>query len=117
MTLGSIQPLTEMSTRNLPGGKRRPARKAYNVTAICVADFLDKMWEPRRLSTIWVTMSSYKDRYYTFTFNGSALEGKDSLMFQLSITDLKKKKHYNFVYLYDIVALMKNIRDSEGCLI
>jgi hypothetical protein len=25
MALGSIQPLTEMSTRNLPGGKRRPA--------------------------------------------------------------------------------------------
>jgi hypothetical protein len=28
MALGSTQPLTEMSTRNLPGGKGRPARKA-----------------------------------------------------------------------------------------
>jgi hypothetical protein len=35
MALGSTQPLTEMSTRNLPGGKRRPARKADNLTAIC----------------------------------------------------------------------------------
>jgi hypothetical protein len=26
MALGSTQPLTEMSTRNLPGGKGRPAR-------------------------------------------------------------------------------------------
>jgi hypothetical protein len=26
---------TEMSTRNLPGGKGRPARKAHNLTAIC----------------------------------------------------------------------------------
>jgi hypothetical protein len=26
MDLGSTQPLTEMSTRNLPGGKGRPAR-------------------------------------------------------------------------------------------
>jgi hypothetical protein len=34
MTLGSTQPLTEMSTRNLPGGKGRPARKADNLTAI-----------------------------------------------------------------------------------
>jgi hypothetical protein len=33
--LGSTQPLTEMSTRNLPGGKERPARKADNLTAIC----------------------------------------------------------------------------------
>jgi hypothetical protein len=32
--LGSTQPLTEMSTRNLPGGKGRPARGADNLTAI-----------------------------------------------------------------------------------
>jgi hypothetical protein len=35
MALGSIQPLTEMSTRNLPGGKGRPTRKADNLVAIC----------------------------------------------------------------------------------
>jgi hypothetical protein len=34
MAVGSAQPLTEMSTRNLPGGKKRPARKADNLTAI-----------------------------------------------------------------------------------
>jgi hypothetical protein len=35
MALGSTQPLTEIRTMNLPGGKGRPARKADNVTAIC----------------------------------------------------------------------------------
>jgi hypothetical protein len=35
MALGSTQPPTEMSTRNLPRGKGRPARKADNLTAIC----------------------------------------------------------------------------------
>jgi hypothetical protein len=35
MTLGSTQPLTEMSTRKLPGYKGLPARKADNLTAIC----------------------------------------------------------------------------------
>jgi hypothetical protein len=35
MPLGSTQLLTEMSTRNLPGGKGRPAREADNLTAIC----------------------------------------------------------------------------------
>jgi hypothetical protein len=35
MALGSNQPLTEISTRNLPVGKRRPARKAAKLTAIC----------------------------------------------------------------------------------
>jgi hypothetical protein len=35
MALGSTESLTEMSTRNLPGGKGRPAREADNLTAIC----------------------------------------------------------------------------------
>jgi hypothetical protein len=35
MVMGSIQPLAETSTRNIPGGKGRPARKADNLTAVC----------------------------------------------------------------------------------
>jgi hypothetical protein len=35
MALRSTQPLTEMSTRKLPGGKGGPARKADNLTAVC----------------------------------------------------------------------------------
>jgi hypothetical protein len=35
MALGSTQPLTEMSTKNLPWGKRRPVHKADNLTATC----------------------------------------------------------------------------------
>jgi hypothetical protein len=34
IALGSTQPLTEMSTRKLPGGKKRPARRADNLAAI-----------------------------------------------------------------------------------
>jgi hypothetical protein len=34
MTLGSTQPLTEMSTRNIPGSKVRPALKFGNLIAI-----------------------------------------------------------------------------------
>jgi hypothetical protein len=34
MALGSTQPLTEMSTRNLLGGKKRSARRADNFAAI-----------------------------------------------------------------------------------
>jgi hypothetical protein len=35
MTMGSTQPLIDMSTRNFPGGKGRPADKADNLTSIC----------------------------------------------------------------------------------
>jgi hypothetical protein len=35
MSLGWTQPLTEMSTRNLPRGKGRQVHKADNLSAIC----------------------------------------------------------------------------------
>jgi hypothetical protein len=34
MVLGLTQPLTEMSTRNNPGSKKRPAHKADNLATI-----------------------------------------------------------------------------------
>jgi hypothetical protein len=43
MSLGSIQPVAEMSTRNLPGGKGRPARKAEILTAICEPTVLENV--------------------------------------------------------------------------
>jgi hypothetical protein len=50
MVVGSTQPLTEMSTWNLLGGKGQPARKADNLTTIC-EPIVYKMWEPRRVTT------------------------------------------------------------------
>jgi hypothetical protein len=35
MAVGSTQPLTETSIRNLPGGKGRPEHRADSLTAIC----------------------------------------------------------------------------------
>jgi hypothetical protein len=62
MALGSTQPLTEMSTRNLPGGKGQPACKADSLTAIC-EPIVWKMWEPRRLTTLWATMACYRGTF------------------------------------------------------
>jgi hypothetical protein len=64
MTLGLIQPLTEMSTRDLARGKRRPAHKADNLTAICEL-LVQKMREPRRFTNLWVSTACYRD---SFTF-------------------------------------------------
>jgi hypothetical protein len=58
------QPLTEMSARNLPGGKGRPARGGDNLTAIC-EQTVYKMWEPRHLTTLWAFTGCYRD---SFTF-------------------------------------------------
>jgi hypothetical protein len=61
---GSTQPLTEMDTRDLSGGKRRPTDKTDNLTAI---QTVQKMWVPRRLTTLWASTACYKDRF-TSTF-------------------------------------------------
>jgi hypothetical protein len=49
MALGLTQPLTEISTKNLPGSKERPARKADNLTAIC-EPIVYTMWVPEHLT-------------------------------------------------------------------
>jgi hypothetical protein len=67
MSLGPTQLLTEMSTRNLPGGKGRPPRKTDKLTAICEPT-VKKMWEPRRLTTLWASTVCYRDSFTdTFT--------------------------------------------------
>jgi hypothetical protein len=79
MALGSTQPLTEMSTRNLPGGKGRPARKADNLTAICESTVY-KMWESRRLTTLWSSTACYRDSFVMGCLAGwraSKTKGRD----------------------------------------
>jgi hypothetical protein len=61
--LGSTQPLTEMITRNLPGCKGRPARKA-DLIAICQPTVC-KMWGLRCLTILWLSTGCYRD---SFTF-------------------------------------------------
>jgi hypothetical protein len=68
MALGSTQLLTEISTRNLPGGKGRPARKADNLTANC-EPIVSKMWEPRRLTTLWASTPCFRDSFISSFFN------------------------------------------------
>jgi hypothetical protein len=64
MALGSTQPLTEISTRNLPGGKWRPALEADNLTAIR-EPIVCKMWEPQRLTTLWASTACYRDSFFS----------------------------------------------------
>jgi hypothetical protein len=70
MALGTTQPLTEMSTRNILGGKGRPVRKADNLTAI-YEPIVCKMWEPRRLTNLWAFTACYRDSFafLLFLFN------------------------------------------------
>jgi hypothetical protein len=57
----------EMSTKNLPGGKGRPARVADNTTAIC-EPIVYKMWEPRRLKTLWDFMACCRVTFTLYNY-------------------------------------------------
>jgi hypothetical protein len=65
MALGSTQPLTEMSTGNLPGGKGRPARKASQLRRHVWADCLENV----RASTSHNPMASTARHRDSFTFS------------------------------------------------
>jgi hypothetical protein len=62
MALESTQPLTEMSTRNLPGGKGRPARKSDNLT-------ISQTYGPPRLVT-GIDLSFFFLPFYLIIMNG-----------------------------------------------
>jgi hypothetical protein len=66
MALGLTQPLTEMSTRNLPGDKEQPAHEADNLTAICEL-IVKEMWEPRHFTTLSASTAWYRDNS-TFSY-------------------------------------------------
>jgi hypothetical protein len=54
-----------MSTKNLPGGKERPARKADSLITIREM-IIYKMWEPRHLTTLWASTACYRDSFTSF---------------------------------------------------
>jgi hypothetical protein len=59
VALGPIQPPIKVSIGNLSGHKDRLARK-NNKLAANYDPIVWKMWEPRRLTTLWASTACYK---------------------------------------------------------
>jgi hypothetical protein len=122
MALGSTQPLTEMSPTNLPGGKERPVLKADNFIAI-YEPIVCKMWEPQRLSTLWVFTACYRDSFTFFTFTTvhntvnsplSGMYGEWSVLLTL-ICQLHQPKFSHFSGHFHSLFLDQNIF-SPSCM-
>jgi hypothetical protein len=64
---GGRQPIIE-AARNLPGvtGSQQVC-KADSLTAVCEWS-VSKMWEPQDLTTLWVYMVCYRNRFTPFFF-------------------------------------------------
>jgi hypothetical protein len=65
-TMASTQPLTEMSTRNILGGKGRPARKANNLTHLLWADCLENVGTSKSHNPMG--LHGLLQGYFYFTF-------------------------------------------------
>jgi hypothetical protein len=62
MALESTQPLTKMSTRNVPEGKGRRARNADNLSTIGEPI----IWDPRHVTNLWAFTACYRDIFIFF---------------------------------------------------
>ena len=68
MALGSTQPLTEMSTRSIFLGQKRPVRKVDNLTNILV--YCHVIWEPKLPGILWAPRAlNGTDLPYANTYN------------------------------------------------
>jgi hypothetical protein len=67
MALGSTHPLTEMSTRKIPGCKRQRACKADNLTTIC-EPIVQKIWKPWPITPLWAFTACYRNSFAIFSF-------------------------------------------------
>jgi hypothetical protein len=85
MALGSTQPLTEMSTSNLPGGKGWPGRKVSNLTAICEST-VQKMWKSQCLTTLWASKACLQGLCYLF-YNNNRIEVLIAIFLAISESD------------------------------
>jgi hypothetical protein len=82
MALGWTQPLTEISAKNLPGGKGRLAREAHNLTVIC-EPIVQQMWELQRLTNLWASKACYRIAL-TLTYSHRVLQDKGPITCQMS---------------------------------
>jgi hypothetical protein len=67
------RPLTEMSTRNLPGGKGWTALEADKLIAIC-EPIVWKIWDPRCLTTLWASTACYRYSFISRVKEETAIE-------------------------------------------
>jgi hypothetical protein len=83
------------------GSKGRPARRADNLTVIYEPSVY-KMWEPRRLTTLWAFMATYRHSFTLLAAGSHNLSVIFSGLFTCTrrrkYTNTRKKQHTELQY-------------------
>jgi hypothetical protein len=95
MALGSSQPLTGMSTRNLPGGKKRPARRVDNLAAI----WEPSVWKCGSLSTACTGITLPLQLILLGRINQGKWDGEDTHYTQTDEKLTQPRRRHYFVFL------------------
>jgi hypothetical protein len=95
MTLGSTQLLTEMRTRNLPGVKERPARKADLIT-IC-EPIAWNMWKSQWLTMVWASMTCYSNSFTFFYMQSHEIENHVHNLYRRSLGSCDLKHSWSWI--------------------
>ena len=106
IALGSTQPLTEISTKNIPGGKRRPAHRADNLDT-CADCF--EIWEPQPPRTLRACPGLCRD-YFTFLQyqNLARFKGtRNSKIWPKVTRDIKSKNYRITSHTEEFECLLK----------
>jgi hypothetical protein len=81
MALGSTQSVTEMSTRNHPGGKGRTARRAENLAAICESIVWTKCGSLDLSQSYRSSMACYTDSFTFYLFYPCVCDFSDEVRY------------------------------------
>jgi hypothetical protein len=98
-----------MSTKDLPEGKRRPVRKADNLTAVCEL-IVYKLWEPPYLISLWASTACYRDRLAFFFF----FLQTTPFHYSVFITCTYALSHSIYVYIYIFRVYTKGSTYSQS---
>jgi hypothetical protein len=121
MALESTQTLTEMSTRNLPGVTKRPARRADNLTAACEPNAC-KLWEPQPLTTLRGTtactgIGPYGGKCHSPVGSDAVYDGKYVPMIRMNLeppSSLQKSNKVHVVRFQVCASTHRKIRNIWG---
>jgi hypothetical protein len=111
---GSTQPLTKMSTRNLPGGANDGRLIRLTTSPSYVSRLSRKMWEPLSLIILWDFTVCYRDSFIFSRFRNLLLQRYRETTYIVENQKFSSLLLYIFTTFKNIVTLLHFPLNGNG---